>query len=103
MVAVGNRAPKFKCYGGGVIHCEIAFSFFPFPTPTSGKMNTYPLYLGQDINPATVSYNPLKYLVLETDKSPPFHTWRGNAGRQGGRQTSVFCDRFFFFKKETNN
>lgn len=68
-----------------MIHCEISFSFVPFPTPTSGKMNTYPLYLGQDINPATalhhtsmsgssVSYNPLKYLVLETDRSV-CHSW----------------------------
>lgn len=62
-----------------MIHCEISFSFFPFPTPTSGKMKTHPLYLGQDINPATalhhismcdfsISYDPLKYLVSETDR-----------------------------------
>lgn len=63
-----------------MIHYEISFSFFPFPTLTSGKMNTYPLYLGQDINLATaqhhtsmsgssVSYETLKHLVLETDRS----------------------------------
>lgn len=107
MVAVGNRAPKFKCYGGGVIHCEIVFFFFfPFPTPTSGKMKPYPLYLGQDINPGTVSvtvYDPLKYLnfgnrqePLPLVESPPFHTWSGNAGRQGFRHGSRFWYRVFF-------
>lgn len=134
MVAVGNLVPKFKCYGGGEwFIVKFHFLFFPFPTPTSGKMNTYSLYLGQDINLATalhtsmfgcsVSYDPLKHLVwqehLPLIESPPFHTRSGNVSkstrkmlnigsksytdRQGGRHEPIACDRVFFFKKKQWN
>ena len=75
MVAVGNLAPKFECYGGAEwFIAKFHFLFFPFPTPTSGKMNTYPLYLGQDNNPATAQV--WLFSVLRSFKVSSFGHWQ---------------------------